>query len=73
MKIGNSSFEREEEFWYLRTTLTNHNSIQEGLAVILSSSLLAKNIKIKIYRTISFAYFVWVWNLVAHIEENIWT
>jgi hypothetical protein len=35
----------------------------------MSYSLLSKNVKIKIYRTIIFACcFVWVWNLVAHIE-----
>jgi hypothetical protein len=31
MKIDNSSFERVEEFRYLRTTLTNQNSIQEEI------------------------------------------
>ena len=29
MKTDNSSIERVEEFKYLGTTLTNHNSIQE--------------------------------------------
>jgi hypothetical protein len=66
MKTGNSSFEREEEFRYLRTILTNQNSIQEeikgrlklgnacynSVQSLLSSSLLSKNLKIKIYRTI---------------------
>jgi len=63
MKIVNSSFERVEE---LRTILTNQNSIQEEIKSrlksgnacyhsvqnLLSYSLLSKNIKIKIYRTI---------------------
>ena len=31
MKIYNSSTERVEEFKYLGTTLTNKNSIQEGI------------------------------------------
>jgi hypothetical protein len=31
MKIGNSYFERVEEFKYLRTTLLNQNSIQEEI------------------------------------------
>ena len=31
MKIDNHSFERVEEFKYLRTTLTNQNSIQEEI------------------------------------------
>jgi hypothetical protein len=66
IKIDNSSFERVEQFKYLETTLTNQNSIQEeiksrlksgnacyhSLQNLLSSSLLSKNLKIKIYRTI---------------------
>ena len=66
MKIGNSSIDRVEEFKYLGTTLTNKNSIQEEIKSwlklgnacyysvqnLLSSSLLSKNLKIKIYRTI---------------------
>ena len=31
MKMDNSSIERVEEFKYLRTTLTNQNSIQEEI------------------------------------------
>jgi len=66
MKIDNSSIERVEEFKYLGTTLTNQNSIQEEIKSrlklgnacyysvqnLLSSRLLSKNLKIKIYRTI---------------------
>ena len=66
MRIDNRSFERMEEFKYLGTTLTNQNSIQKEIKSrlksgnacfhsvqnLLSSSLLSKNIKIKIYRTI---------------------
>jgi len=66
MKIDNSSFERLEEFRYLGTNLTNQNSIQEEIKSrlksgnacyhsvqnLLSSSLLSKNLKIKIYRSI---------------------
>ena len=61
VKINDSSFERVEEFNYLGTTLTNQNSIQKetksrlksGNACynlvenLLSSSLLSKNLKIK--------------------------
>jgi len=63
IKTDNSSFEKEEEFKYLRTTLTNQNSIQEEIKSrlksgntsyhlvqnILPSNLLCKNLKIKIY------------------------
>ena len=90
MRISNRSFERVEDFKYLGRTLTNQNSIQEeikrklksgnacyySLQNLLSSRLLSKNLKIKIYRTIILS-FVWVWNLVADIEggmqaEGVW-
>ena len=71
MKIDNSSFERVEGFRYLGTKLTNKNSIQEEVKSrlksgnacchlvqnLLSSSLISKNIKIKIYRTIMLLLF----------------
>jgi hypothetical protein len=66
VKIDNSSIERVEEFKYLGTMLTDQNSIQEEIKSrlklknacyhsvqnLLSSTLLSKNLKIKIYRTI---------------------
>ena len=61
--MDNSTFERVEEFKYLGTTLTNQNSIAEEIKSrlrsgnacyhsvqnLLSSRLLSKNLKIKIY------------------------
>ena len=66
IRIDNSSHERVEQFKYLGTTLTNQNSVHEEIKSrlksgnasyhmvqnLLLSSLLSKNIKIKIYRTI---------------------
>ena len=66
MKTDNSSIESVEEFKYLGTTLTNQNYIQEEIKSrlklgnacyysvqdLLSSRLLSKNLKMKIYRTI---------------------
>ena len=73
IKIDNSSFERVEET-YLGTALTHLDFIQEenksrlksGNACYhsvqnrLPSSLLTKNLKIKIYRTIILPCPVWV-------------
>jgi hypothetical protein len=64
VKIDNGSIERVEEFKYLGTTLTDQNSIQEEIKSrlklgnacyhsaqsLLSSRLLSKNLKIKIYK-----------------------
>ena len=66
VRIDNSTFERVEGFKYLGTTLTNQNSttveiksrLRSGNACyhsvqnLLSSRLLSKNLKLKIYRTI---------------------
>ena len=66
MKIDNISIERVEDFKYLGKTITDQNSIQEEIKSrlelgnacyhlvqdLLSSRLLSKNLKIKIYRTI---------------------
>ena len=88
MKIDNSSFEKVEEFKYLETTLTNQNSIQEKMksrlksgnacyhAVqnLLSSSLLSKNIKIKIYRTIILPVVLYgreTWSLTLSEEHRL--
>jgi hypothetical protein len=66
IKLDNKSFEKLEQFKYLGTTLTYRNSIQEEIKSrlnsrnacyhsvqdLLSSSLLSKNTKLKIHRTI---------------------
>ena len=66
MRIGNSTFERVEEFKYSGTNLTNQNSIAEEIKSrlrsgnayynsvqnLLSSRLLSKSLKIKIHRNI---------------------
>jgi hypothetical protein len=66
MMNDNSSFERVKEFKYIRTTSKNQNSNPEeirsrlksenacyhSVQYLLFSSLLSKNLKIKIYRTI---------------------
>jgi len=66
VRIVNSTFERAEVFKYLRTILTNQISIPEeiknkltsgnacyhSVKKLLSSRLLSKNLKIKVYRII---------------------
>jgi hypothetical protein len=66
VKTDNSSIERVEDFKYLGMTLTDQNSIQEEIKSrlklgnacyylvhnLLSSRLLTKNLKLKIYRNI---------------------
>ena len=66
VKVDNSCIESVEEFKYLGKTLTNQNSMQEeiksrlklgnacyhSVQKLLSSTLLSKNVKIKMYRTI---------------------
>jgi len=89
MKIDNSSTERVEEFKCLGTTLTNQNSIEEEIKGrlmlgnacyhpvqnLLSSSLLSKNLKIKIHRTIIMPVVVCgcaTWSLTLREERRLW-
>ena len=79
---------REEEFKYLGTTLTNQNSVQvkiksrlkSGNACyhlvhnLLSSSLLSKNFKINIYRTITLPVVLYgceTWSLTLREEHRL--
>ena len=69
--MENGAFERVEEFKYLGTNLTNQNSIAEEIKSrlrsgnacyhsvqnLLSSRLLSKSLRIKIYRTIILPVF----------------
>ena len=88
MRIDNSAFERVEEFKYLRTTLTNQNSVQEeikgrlrsgnacyhSVQSLLSSRLLSKNLKNKIYRTRILPVILYVceaWSLTAREERKL--
>ena len=74
-KFDNSSFESVEDFKYFGKTLTNQKSVGEEIKSriksgnvccfsvenLLSYSLLYKNLKIKIYRTLLFSRcFIWV-------------
>jgi hypothetical protein len=66
IKIGDRSFENVAKFKYLGTIVTNRNLINEkiqsrwsssnacyhSVQKLLSSRLLSKNVKIKIYKTI---------------------
>ena len=80
--------ERVEEFKYLGTTLTNKNSITEEIKSrlkvgnacyysvqnILSSSLLSKKLKIKIYRTIILPVVLYgreTWSLTLREERKL--
>jgi hypothetical protein len=77
-----------EEYKYLGTTLTNQNSIQEeiksrlrsgnacyhSVQKLLSSRLLSKNLKIKIYRTIILPivfYGCETWSLTLREERKL--
>jgi hypothetical protein len=87
MKINNSSFEWVEEFKYLGTTLTNQNSIQEEIKSklsgnacyhsvqnLLSSSLLSKNLKIKIFRIVILPVVLYgceTWSLTLGEERRL--
>ena len=86
IEIDNSLFQWVEKFKYLRKSLTNQNYIQEGIKRRLksgnacylsvqnplSSSLLSKNLKIKIYRTIICFQFFYMGVKEQGVEENIW-
>jgi len=88
MRIEHSSFERVEKFKYLGTTITHQNSSQEEIKsrlksgnvcyhsaqYLLSSSLLYKNLKIKIYRAIILPVVLYgceTWSLTLREERKL--
>ena len=82
-QTDNSSFERVEQFKYLGTTLTYQNSIQEEIESrwksgqvqnILSSSLISKNLKIQVHRTINLPVVLYgceTWSLTLKEERRL--
>ena len=88
VRIDNSAFERVGEFKYLGTTLTDQNSIAEeiksrlksgnacyhSVQILLSSRLLSKHLKIKIYRTIILPIVLYgceTWSLTLREERKL--
>jgi len=88
IKNDNRSCGRVEEFQYLRTNLTNQNSILEkikrrlksrnacyhSVQNLLSSSLLSKNLKIKIHITIILSVVLYgceTWSLTLREERRL--
>jgi hypothetical protein len=88
IKTDNKSFKMVKHFRYLGTTLTYRNSIQEeiksrlkagnvcyhSLPNLLSSSLLSKNITIKIFRSIILPVVLYgweTWSLILREEHRL--
>ena len=88
IKIDIGSSERVEDFKYLGTILANQNSIQEEIKSrlqsgnasyysvknVLSSSMLSKNLQIKIYRNIILSVILYgceTWSLTLRKERRL--
>jgi len=88
VRIENSTFERVDEFKYLGTTLTIQNYIREEIKSrmrsgnacyhsvlnLLSSTLLSKNLRMKIFRTIILPVILYgseTWSLILRKERKL--
>jgi hypothetical protein len=88
MKIGNRCFENVVQFKYLGTTITNENLIQEeikrrlnfgnacyhSVQNLLSSRLLSKNVKVRIYKTVILPVVLYgceTWSLTLREERRL--
>jgi len=88
MKSDNSSFERAEQFKCLSTALTAHSSVQEEIKSnlksgnscyhsvqnVLSSSLLPKIMKMKIYSTVILCVVLYgcdTWSVTVTEERRL--
>jgi hypothetical protein len=88
VKIGDRSFENVAQFKYLGTTVTDQNLIQEeikrrlnsgnacyySVQNLLSSRLLSKNLKLRIYKTTTLPVVLYgcgTWSLTLREEHRL--